>query len=130
MMERRVEPLALCSTFRKHAGGPLSLVSTERILGKQLAEYSSPRFDRSDLGGDPITLRKQGLVQCEVPPLHWRQARPDCGDIWAGVARSLTASRDMSPNAAGRTLHRSPDFGSTHEREQRSEGCEVHKDKH
>ncbi len=58
-----MKPLSLYSTLGQDVSGPLPLVSAKHILDKQLAEFSSSRFNRSDLGGDPITLREQGLVQ-------------------------------------------------------------------
>ena len=61
-MEPLIEPLSLCSTLGQDKSGPLPLVGAKHILGKQLTEFSSSHLDGSDLGGDPVTLREQGLV--------------------------------------------------------------------
>ena len=102
------KPLSLCSTLGQDVSGPLPLVSAKHILDKQLAEFSSSRFNRSDLGGDPITLQ-QGLVHASSLRCTEDNASADCGDNWASVARKLMASHDMSPNAAGRTFCERPE---------------------
>src|SRR5688572_901430 len=66
MKEALVEALSLCSTLGQDENRPLPLVGAKHILGKQLAEFSSARFDRSDLGGDPLTLREKGLVHAQI----------------------------------------------------------------
>jgi len=58
MMKAGIEPLSLCSTLGQDENCPFPLVTAKHILGKQLADFSSSRFDRSDIGGDPITLRE------------------------------------------------------------------------
>ena len=58
MMEALVEPLSLCSTLGKDENGLLPLVSAKHILRKQPTKFSSSRFDRSDIGGDLITVRE------------------------------------------------------------------------
>ena len=62
MKKAVIEPLALVATPGQDEDGTFPVVTAKNFLGKQLADFSSSRFDRANVGGDPITLREQGLV--------------------------------------------------------------------
>ena len=62
MKKAVIEPLVLFATPGQDEDGTFPVVTAKNFLGKQLADFSSSRFNRSDVGGDPITLREQGLV--------------------------------------------------------------------
>jgi hypothetical protein len=74
MMKAIVEPLSLCPTLSQDENGLFPIVAAKDFLGKQLADFSSARLDRSDVRGDPITLLMQVLyVHAWASRLHSRQ---------------------------------------------------------
>jgi len=58
MMNAIIEPLALFATPCQDENGTFPFVTAKNFLGKQLTDFRGSRFDRSNVGGDPITLRE------------------------------------------------------------------------
>jgi hypothetical protein len=56
-----VEPLPLFAALRQDEDGTLPVVTAKNLISEQLADFSSSRFDGSDAGRDPVTLRVQVL---------------------------------------------------------------------
>ena len=111
MQKAVVKPLSLRSKLGQDTNGPFPIVATKHFLGKQLADCSRACLDRSDVSGDPITLREHGLfhaalyaalgaTRCHRCTIVSSLDQDEDGDVASGQSRAVQAVREGVTNPA------------------------------